>query len=81
MTISKNRLNELAKKSESQIDYSDIPELNDDFWENATLASPDKTQIISLRVKQSVLDKYKKIGKGYQTRMNAVLESYAKTLK
>jgi uncharacterized protein (DUF4415 family) len=32
-------------------------------------------------VKKSVLDTYRSLGKGYQTRMNAVLESYAKTLR
>jgi len=41
---------------------------------------PEGTQQITLRVKKSVVEAYKSTGKGYQTRMNAVLESYARTL-
>jgi uncharacterized protein (DUF4415 family) len=81
MTISKERLKELATRNDKQIDYSDIPELNEDFWKNAVLIEPDKTQAVTLRVKKSILDTYKSLGKGYQTRMNAVLESYARTIK
>jgi uncharacterized protein (DUF4415 family) len=73
-------LEELAKLSDEDIDFSDIPELGEDFWKNAVLVMPDKTQSVTLRIKKSVLDAYKAAGKGYQTRMNAVLESYAKTL-
>jgi len=38
MTISKERFNELLELQESgddTIDFSDIPELDDDFWANA----------------------------------------------
>ncbi len=80
-TISDKRLVELAKRRDEQIDYSDIPELDDQFWANAQLVEPDGTQQVTLRVKKSVLEAYKATGKGYQTRMNAVLESYAKTLR
>ena len=62
------------------IDYSDIPELGDDFWREARLVRPDLTRPVTLRVKQSVLDAYRATGKGYQTRMNAVLETYARTV-
>lgn len=81
MTISKERLKELASRGDEKIDYSDIPELDNEFWKNAVLVEPDKTQAVTLRVKKSILDTYKSLGKGYQTRMNAVLESYARTIK
>lgn len=81
MTISEKRLAELAERPEEQIDYSDIPELGDEFWANAKLVEPEGTQQITLRVKKSVIEAYRSTGKGYQTRMNAVLESYAKTLR
>ena len=71
---------ELAAIPEDEIDYSDIPPLGDDFFENARLVEPDRTQSVTLRVKKSVLDAYKATGKGYQTRMNSVLETYARTL-
>ena len=49
-------------------------------WKNAKLIEPENTQQVTLRVKKSVLEAYKATGKGYQTRMNAVLESFARTL-
>ncbi|WP_438751794.1 BrnA antitoxin family protein [Pararhizobium sp. O133] len=80
MSISDKRLNGLAAHGDTQIDYSDIPELGDDFWKNAVLVEPEGTQQVTLRVKKSVLEAYKATGKVYQTRMNAVLESFARTL-
>ena len=69
----------LASLSDEEIDYSDIEELDDEFWEKAEIVSPDLTQPITLRVKQSVLQYFQAQGKkGYQSRMNAVLESYVK---
>lgn len=73
-------LEELAALPDDQIDTGDIPELDENFWKNATLVEPDTTQQVTLRVKKSVLDAFKATGKGYQTRMNAVLESYIRTL-
>ena len=69
---------DLAALTDEQIDTNDIPPLDDAFWAKARLVEPDATQQITLRVKKSVLDAYKATGKGYQTRMNAVLESYAR---
>jgi uncharacterized protein (DUF4415 family) len=72
---------EIAATPDREIDFSDVPELDDAFWRNARLVEPDRTQSVTLRVKKSVLETYKAQGKGYQTRMNAVLESYARTLQ
>ena len=80
MSISDKRLEALAARTDDQIDYGDIPELDDTFWKNARLVEPDRTQSVTLRVKKSVLDAYRAQGKGYQTRMNAVLETYARSL-
>jgi uncharacterized protein (DUF4415 family) len=71
---------ELAAEPDEMIDFSDIPEMGDAFWKNATLVEPDRTQLVTLRVKKSVLDAFKSQGKGYQTRMNAVLESYSRSM-
>ncbi len=40
-----------------------------------------KTRHLTIRVKQSVLDYFKAGGKGYQTRINAVLEAYVRSRK
>jgi uncharacterized protein (DUF4415 family) len=71
---------EIAATPDTNIDFSEMPELDETFWENARLVDPDRTQPVTLRIKKSVLDAYKAHGKGYQTRMNAVLESYATNL-
>lgn len=80
MTITDKRLQELAAMRDEDIDYSDIPPLDEAFWKNAVLVMPDKTQSVTLRVKKSVLDAYKATGKGYQTRMNMALESFARAM-
>ena len=42
MTISQERLCEIASISDEEIDTKDIPELDVDFWENATLSFKGK---------------------------------------
>ncbi|WNJ89855.1 BrnA antitoxin family protein [Bosea sp. 685] len=69
----------LAALKDDEIDFSDIPELDETFWRNAKLVEPDRTQLVTLRVKKSVLEAYKAQGRGYQTRMNTVLETYARS--
>jgi len=76
--MSKKRIEELQAISDEKIDFSDIPELDAEFWENAEWVEPDKTLPLTIRVKESVLDYFKAGGKGYQTRINAVLESYVR---
>ncbi|MGB5637284.1 MAG: BrnA antitoxin family protein [Waterburya sp.] len=69
----------LAALADEDIDYSDIPELDDEFWQNAQIVNPDLTEPVTLRVKRSVLRYFKAGGKkDYQSRMNAVLEGYVK---
>ena len=63
---------------DKNIDFSDIPELDKTFRQRAELIEPDLTEQITLRVKRSVLTYFKAPGKGYQTRMNRVLESYVR---
>lgn len=69
---------QIAAVKDQDIDFSDIPELDDDFWRNAELIEPDRTEQITLRVKRSVLAYFRESGKGYQSRMNRVLESYVR---
>lgn len=71
---------ELSALPDSEIDTSDIAELDEAFWKNAELVEP-ATTAISLRIKTPVLNAFKATGKGYQKRMNAVLEAYARTLR
>lgn len=69
---------EIAATKGENIDFSDIAELGETFWQQAKLVEPDRTEQITLRVKRSVLAFFKASGKGYQTRINRVLESYVR---
>ncbi len=69
------RLELLAKMPDSEIDHSDIPPLGDGFWKNAVrnpFYKPTK-QATTVRVDADVLLWLKSQGKGYQTRINAIL--------
>ncbi len=71
------RLALLAKKPDSDIDYSDIPPLSADFWKNAVrnpFYKPTK-QVTTVRVDSDVLLWLKGQGKGYQTRINSILRT------
>ena len=69
---------QIAAVKDESIDFSDIAELDEEFWKRAELVEPDRTDQITMRVKRSVLAYFKSPGKGYQTRMNRVLESYVR---
>ena len=64
---------------DEEIDYSDVPELGDDFFENATFV-PAK-QSITIRLDHDVVTWLKEGGKGYQTRANRILRSVMEAQK
>jgi len=74
-------IEELAALPNSEIDYSDIPELNDRFWKNAKLAMPAQKKQLTVRFDEDVIEWFKKQGKGYQSHMNAILKAYVHTQK
>ena len=45
-------------------------------WSQARVVMPPGKQAISVRIDRDVLDFFKSRGRGYQTRINAVLRSY-----
>ncbi len=71
----------LATRSDERIDTSDIPELGEDFFREAKLRMPKGKQLVSIRVDSDVVDWFKHQGKGYQTRINAVLRAYVRAQK
>jgi uncharacterized protein (DUF4415 family) len=46
------------------------------FWDDAKLLLPERKRQITLRLDPEVIDFFKRTGKGYQSRMGAVLRSY-----
>lgn len=75
---SKTDRNRLSKMKDEDIDYSDIPELDEAFFKNAEVRLPSK-QAVTMRLDSDVLAWFKKQGKGYQTRINQLLRRYMET--
>ena len=70
------------KKTETDWDrlrVSDDASDDADFevdWTKAKLVEPEPKKMISLRLDADVLEYFRNQGKGYQTRMNAILRAY-----
>lgn len=72
---------DLKRLRDEDIDYSDIPELDESFWANAELVMPEPKDRITARIDRDVLDWLKAQGPGYQTRINAILRAYMEAHK
>jgi len=73
---SKTDWNKVKVQTDSDIDTSEIPVLDPEFFKSADLRMPSKKASITVRLDSDVLEWYRKQGKGYQTRINAVLRMY-----
>ncbi len=62
--------------NDADIDYSEIAELDDKFLKKAQLILPENKVKVTMRLDPEVLNWFKNQGKGYQTKINAVLKSY-----
>lgn len=67
---------ELAEMPEEDINTDDIPELGDEFWKNAKVRYPEGKERLTIRLDEDVVDWFRSQGKGYQTKINAVLRSF-----
>jgi uncharacterized protein (DUF4415 family) len=66
---------EIHKAIASDPDARPLPR---DFWKNATVSIPAPKHLLSLRLDPDTVAWFKAQGKGYQTRINAVLRAYVK---
>jgi len=66
----------LKKMRDRDIDHSDVPPLDASFFKNAVVRLPERKRPVALRLDPDILDWFKRQGKGYQTRINAVLRLY-----
>lgn len=69
------KLKALAARPDSEIDTSDIPEMSDEQWKNAVRGRfyrPTKKST-TVRIDSDVLAWLRSGGKGYQSRINAIL--------
>ena len=72
----KSDLARIDRLRDEEIDYSDIPELDDEVFAQPLVDWPPKKEAITIRVDSDVLGWFKKQGRGYQTLMNHVLRRY-----
>ena len=72
---SKTDWERLAKLDDADIDTSDIPELDENFFRRAELRVPVK-QAVTIRLDADVVEWFKGQGAGYQTRINQLLQQY-----
>ena len=72
----KSDLTRIDKLRDEEIDYSDIPELGDEFFAQPLVPWPPRKETITIRVDSDVLGWFRQQGRGYQTRINQVLRRY-----
>lgn len=76
LSISDERIAELAAMPDEDIDTSDIPELDEAFWQNARVRFPGGKERLTVRFDEDMVQWFRSQGRGYQTKMNAVLRSF-----
>jgi uncharacterized protein (DUF4415 family) len=74
---------ELADLPYSEIDFSDIPPLGEDFWKNAVLMRPEdwKKPRLTIRLDADIVDFFKSLGPTWQIRMNEVLRAHVESMR
>ena len=64
---------------DEDIDYSDIPELDANFWANAKIELQTQKPHVTMRVDEETLEFFKGDNpRGYTARMASVLKAYVK---
>lgn len=71
----------LERMTDEEIDVSDIPPMDEAFFKNATLRMPTSKKSVSLRLDADILDWFREQGRGYQTKINAVLRVYMRAMR
>ena len=77
----RNELRRLAEKPDKDIDTSDIPEWTEEEFANATWHPGHGKKQVTVRLDRAILDFFKQGGRGYQTRINAVLRAFVDAQK
>ena len=66
---------------DTEIDFSDIAEQGKAFFKRAMLRLPEPKAAVTIRLDRQVLNWFKSQGRGYQTRINALLRAYMEAHK
>ena len=69
-----------ADMTEAEIEAQVVADPDEDDmaldWDSVTLELPQPKAVLNMRVDKDVLDFFRRSGKGYQSRINAILRSY-----
>jgi len=68
----------LRKMKDEEIDFSDAPPIDRAMFNKMVIRMPEKKVALSLRLDPNVIKWFRAQGPRYQTRINAVLQSYVK---
>ena len=80
-TSNKTNYKRINKLSDEDIDYSDIPETDEEFWSDAEILFPTNKTHVSIRLDDDIISWFKQFGRGYQTKINSVLKSYISSVQ
>ena len=78
---SKTDWDRIKAMADEDIDTSDIPPLEEGFFAKAQIRMPKPKATVTIRLDQDILSWFKAQGKGYQTRINAILRTYMEECK
>jgi uncharacterized protein (DUF4415 family) len=73
---SRTKWEELKAMKDSDIDVSDVPEIDLKMFKTMVVRMPKPKELVSIRIDPDVLAWFRQQGARYQTRINAVLRSY-----
>jgi uncharacterized protein (DUF4415 family) len=77
MSTFEDRMHAIRNMPDEDIDYSDIPPLDADFWANAELRTPGPVLGRYIRLDADLLDWFHaREGSDYPTRINALLREH-----
>jgi len=77
---SKTNWTRIDKLSDETIDYSDSPEVTEEFFKIMTRREPEKV-LVNLRLNREIVDFFKQHSDKYQTKINEVLLSLVRSYK
>lgn len=88
-TFTTHDIEAMVANGESQTDWKKAdalqgqidPETDNFEWGAAMVGLPQRKKQLNIRLDAEVLDYFRTQGKGYQTRINAVLTSYVTAMK
>jgi uncharacterized protein (DUF4415 family) len=69
----KSDLARIDAMADENIDYSDIPPLGDELFDQETVDWPPSKQRLTIQLDRDILEWLKAEGKGYETRINHIL--------